>query len=314
VCFVPLGSNLYFMLKIKPGEIKTALFHSYLLASIAPRPIAFASTVDKNGVRNLAPFSFFNAFGSKPPILVFSPARRVRDNTIKHTLENIQETGEVVINAVNFDMVQQMSLASTEYPKGIDEFIKSGLTPIASELVKPFRVKESPVQMECKVLEVKPMGTEGGAANLIICEVLLLHINEGILNSENKIDPHKIDLVARMGDNFYCRASGSSIFEVTKPLTEQGIGVDQIPERIRLSKILTGNNLGQLGNCKTLPSKKEVDDFAFRIYVKELRDRYGKSPEVFENKLHELAQALLAKGEVNEAWITLLYSNSLFIS
>ncbi|HNQ61340.1 MAG TPA: flavin reductase family protein [Bacteroidia bacterium] len=302
------------MLKIKPGEIKTALFHSYLLASIAPRPIAFASTVDKNGVRNLAPFSFFNAFGSKPPILVFSPARRVRDNTIKHTLENIQETGEVVINAVNFDMVQQMSLASTEYPKGIDEFIKSGLTPIASELVKPFRVKESPVQMECKVLEVKPMGTEGGAANLIICEVLLLHINEGILNSENKIDPHKIDLVARMGDNFYCRASGSSIFEVTKPLTEQGIGVDQIPERIRLSKILTGNNLGQLGNCKTLPSKKEVDDFAFRIYVKELRDRYGKSPEVFENKLHELAQALLAKGEVNEAWITLLYSNSLFIS
>ena len=314
MCFVPLGSNLYFMLKIKPGEIKTALFHSYLLASIAPRPIAFASTVDKNGVRNLAPFSFFNAFGSKPPILVFSPARRVRDNTIKHTLENIQETGEVVINAVNFDMVQQMSLASTEYPKGIDEFIKSGLTPIASELVKPFRVKESPVQMECKVLEVKPMGTEGGAANLIICEVLLLHINEGILNSENKIDPHKIDLVARMGDNFYCRASGSSIFEVTKPLTEQGIGVDQIPERIRLSKILTGNNLGQLGNCKTLPSKKEVDDFAFRIYVKELRDRYGKSPEVFENKLHELAQALLAKGEVNEAWITLLYSNSLFIS
>lgn len=302
------------MLKIKPGEIKTALFHSYMLASIAPRPIAFASTIDKNGVRNLAPFSFFNAFGSKPPILVFSPARRVRDNTIKHTLENIHETGEVVINAVNFDMVQQMSLASTEYPKGIDEFIKSGLTPVESELVKPFRVKESPVQMECKVLEVKPMGTEGGAANLIICEVLLMHIDESILNAENKIDPHKIDLVARMGDNFYCRASGSSIFEVTKPLTEQGIGVDQIPARIRLSKILTGNNLGQLGNCKTLPSKQEVEDFAFRIYVKELRERYGKSPEVFENKLHELAQALLAKGEVNEAWVTLLYSNSLFIS
>jgi len=300
------------MLKIIPGEIKTALFHSYMLASIAPRPIAFASTIDKNGVRNLSPFSFFNAFGSKPPILVFSPARRVRDNTIKHTLENINETGEVVINVVNFDMVQQMSLASTEYPKGVDEFNKTGLTPIASELIKPFRVKESPVQMECKVLEVKPMGNEGGAANLIICEVLLMHIAETILNAENKIDPHKIDLVARMGDNYYCRASGSSIFEVPKPLTEQGIGVDQIPARIRLSKILTGNNLGQLGNCKTLPSETEINEYEFRIHVKELRDRFGNTPEVLEQKLHELAKALLSKGETDEAWKTLLYSNSLF--
>jgi len=296
------------MLKVVPGEIKTALFHSYMLASIAPRPIAFASTIDKNGIRNLAPFSFFNAFGSKPPIVVFSPSRRVRDNTIKHTLENIQETGEVVINAVNYDMVQQMSLASTEYPKGIDEFLKSGFTPIKSELVKPFRIKESPVQMECKVLEVKAMGLEGGAANLIICEILLMHIDENILNQENKIDPHKIDLVARMGDNYYCRASGSSIFEVKKPLSDLGIGVDQIPERIRLSKILSGNNLGQLGNVKELPSPEEIQEYEYRVHIKELKDHFGRQPDLLEEKMHALAKALLDKGEVKEAWLALLFS------
>lgn len=300
------------MLKVVPGEIKTSLFHSYMLASIAPRPIAFASTIDKSGNRNLAPFSFFNAFGSKPPILVFSPARRVRDNTIKHTLENILETGEVVINAVNYDMVQQMSLASTEYPKGVDEFIKSGLTPLKSELVKPFRIAESPVHMECKVLEVKEMGTEGGAANLIICEIVLMHIDNKILTAENLIDVHKIDLVARMGANYYCRASGSSIFEVPKPLTEQGIGVDQIPEKIRLSKILTGNNLGQLGNVKTLPDKKDVEGVAYRIYIKELNERLRNNPEKLEEKLHELAKALLEKGEVHEAWLILLHAETIF--
>lgn len=300
------------MLKIVPGEVKTSVFHSYMLGSIAPRPIAFASTIDKNGINNLAPFSFFNAFGSKPPILVFSPARRVRDNTIKHTLENIQDNGEVVINMVNYEMVYQMSLASTEYPKGVDEFIKSGFTPLPSELVKPFRIKESPVQIECKVLEVKAMGKEGGAANLIICEIVMMHINENILDADNKIDPHKIDLVARMGENYYCRASGSSIFEVTKPLSDLGIGVDQIPDRIRLSKILTGNNLGQLGNVKELPTKDKVDEIAFRVHIKELRDRFGNNPEVMEVKLHELAKALLGKNEVNEAWLTLLYSLQLF--
>ncbi len=296
------------MLKIIPGEVKTSLFHSYMLASIAPRPIAFASTIDKNGIRNLAPFSFFNAFGSKPPILVFSPARRVRDNTIKHTLENIHETGEVVINVVNFEMVHQMSLASTEFPKGVDEFIKSGFTPIQSDIVKPYRIKESPVQMECKVLEVKEMGTQGGAANLIICEIVLMHIDEKILTSENKIDVHKIDLVARMGENYYCRASGASIFEVTKPLMEQGIGVDQIPERIRLSKILTGNNLGQLGNVKELPDEKEVNEFAYKTHIKDLRERFSGKPLTFEQKLHELAKTLLDRGEINEAWLTLIYS------
>jgi len=308
MCFVPLIIKLKSMLRISPGEVKTSLFHSYMLSAIAPRPIAFASTIDSKGVKNLAPFSFFNAFGSKPPVIVFSPARRVRDNTIKHTLENIQETGEVVINVVNYNIVHQMSLASTEYPKGVDEFVKAGLTPLASEMVRPFRVKESPVQMECKVLEIKPMGDQGGAANLIICEILLMHISENILTSENKIDVHKIDLVARMGENYYCRASGDAVFEVTKPLAEHGIGVDQLPEPIRLSNILTGNNLGQLGNLKELSSGAEIEALSSKVYVKELTSRFAGQPQLLETKIHELAKALLEKNEVKEAWLLLQYA------
>src|SRR6185369_3924370 len=205
------------MFTINPKEIKTSLFHSYMLSAIAPRPIAFSSTIDKDGIPNLSPFSFFNAFGSHPPIVVFSPSRRVRDNTTKHTLENVYEVKEVVINVVNYAMVQQASLASCEYPKGVNEFEKAGFTPIPSELVKPFRVKESPVQMECKVLQVIETGHEGGAANLIICEILLMHIHDDILNEQGKIDQNKIDLVARMGGDKYCRASGSAIFSVPKP-------------------------------------------------------------------------------------------------
>ncbi len=294
------------MLTIDPKEIKTGLFHSYMLASIAPRPIAFASTIDKEGNLNLSPYSFFNAFGSKPPILVFSPARRVRDNTIKHTLENIYETKEVVINVVNYSMVQQTSLASTEYPKGVSEFVKSGFTPIPSTLVKPFRVKESPVQMECKVLEVKEMGNLGGAANLIICEILLMHISEDILDHENKIDANKIDLVARMGGNLYCRASGSSLFEVTKPLSTLGMGVDNLPINIRLSNVLTGNNLGQLGNSEKLPTTEEVNEFVSRDFMKELKTRFAHHPEIHKTKLHELAKTLLEKGHIDDAWKVLL--------
>lgn len=296
------------MLRIDPKEIKTGVLHSYMLGSIAPRPIAFASTLDKEGNPNLAPFSFFNAFGSNPPTVVFSPARRVRDNTTKHTLENIYETGEVVINVVNYAMVQQMSLASTEYPKGVNEFVKAGFTPIASELIKPFRVKESPVQMECKVVEVKEMGDQGGAANLIICEILLMHISDDVLTPEKKIDPNKIDLVARMGGDLYCRASGSALFEVAKPLTTLGIGVDALPETIRLSKILTGNNLGQLGNVEHLPDAAEVREFRSREFMKALDDKFGHHPEILRDKLHELAKTLLDKGHVKEAWLTLLNS------
>jgi flavin reductase (DIM6/NTAB) family NADH-FMN oxidoreductase RutF len=294
------------MFTVDPKEIKTSLFHSYMLSAIAPRPIAFASTVDKHGNPNLSPFSFFNAFGSKPPIVVFSPARRVRDNTIKHTLENIYETMEVVINVVNYQMVHQSSLSSTEYPKGVNEFTKAGFTQVPSTLVKPYRVKESPVQMECRVLEVKEMGTEGGAANLIICEILLMHIAEDILTPDQKIDPHKIDLVARMGGDWYCRASGSALFEVAKPLQLPGIGVDQLPERIRLSKVLTGNDLGKLGNVSQLPSGEELAEYRRRDFMKELIARFGNDPQILEQKFHELAKALLERGHVEDAWKVLL--------
>jgi flavin reductase (DIM6/NTAB) family NADH-FMN oxidoreductase RutF len=294
------------MFTIDPKEVKTGVLHSYMLSSIAPRPIAFASTIDKQGQPNLSPYSFFNAFGSRPPVLVFSPARRVRDNTIKHTLENIYDTMEVVINVVNFAMVQQMSLSSTEYPKGVSEFEKAGFTALASEKVKPFRVKESPVQMECKVLKVIETGTEGGAGNLIICEIVLMHINEDILTSDQKIDPNKIDLVSRMGGDWYCRASGSALFEVAKPLSKLGIGVDAIPSNIRLSRILTGNNLGQLGNVEQLPSADEIAEISRRDFMKDLKARFGHDATTYENKRHELAKALLDKNEVDLAWKVLL--------
>lgn len=280
-----------------------------MLASIAPRPIAFASTIDNSGNMNLAPFSFFNAFGSKPPTVVFSPARRVRDNTIKHTLENIYEIKEVVINVVNFKMVQQASLASTEYPKGVSEFIKAGFTPVKSELVRPYRVKESPVQMECKVVEVKEMGFEGGAANLIICEILLMHIDDDILTPEKKIDPNKIDLVARMGGDLYCRASGDALFEVTKPLTTLGVGIDRLPIDIRTSTILTGNNLGQLGNVEKFPDDEAVAEFRHRDFMKEIFSRFGHDENMLRNKIHELAKTLLEQKHVEEAWKVLLCLN-----
>jgi flavin reductase (DIM6/NTAB) family NADH-FMN oxidoreductase RutF len=290
---------------VDPKEIKTTLFHSYMLASIAPRPIAFASTIDKNGIPNLSPFSFFNAFGSNPPVVAFSPARRVRDNSTKHTLENIYEVPEVVINVVNYNMVHQASLASSEYPKGVNEFIKAGFTAIPSQHVKPFRVKESPVQMECKVLEVKETGNQGGAANIIICEILLMHINDDILNEEKKIDPNKIDLVARMGADLYCRASGSAIFEVAKPSVVPGMGIDRLPEAIRQSKILSGNNLGKLGNVANFPDDSQIDEFRRKDFMKELFKRYGHDKNHYQEKLHELAKTLLDKDHVSEAWLVL---------
>ncbi len=290
-------------MRIVPGEIKTADLHAYLLGSVAPRPICFASTVDKDGNRNLSPFSFFNVFGSNPPILVFSPSRRVRNNTIKHTLENIQETKEVVINMVNYDMVQQTSLASCEYPKETDEFIKSGFTPVASDIVKPFRVKESPVQIECKVLQIIETGQGGGAGNLIICEVVCMHIDDNILNSAGKIDPHKIDLVARMGADYYCRASGNAVFEVPKPNTQLGIGIDSLPATIINSTILTGNNLGMLGNSTNIPVVSDVlyDDRLISILKEYTADNDG-----LHNALHTYAKELLEAGDVDKAWQVLL--------
>lgn len=284
------------MLIINPKEEKTALVHAMLLGAVAPRPIAFASTIDQEGNQNLSPFSFFNVFSAKPPIVVFSPARRVRDNTTKHTLENIHDLKEVVINVVNYDIVQQASLSSVEYPKGVSEFVKAGLTPIESVMVKPFRVKESPVQMECKVIDVIELGENAGAGNLVICEVLLMHIDENVLTEDYKIDPNKIDLVARMGGDYYCRASGNALFEVEKPNTKLGIGVDKIPAYIRNSDVLTGNNLGLLGNVETIPTPDEVTAY---------KSQHGL-PLENKQELHLYAKTLLDAGKVMDAWKVLL--------
>ncbi|MBK9729698.1 MAG: flavin reductase family protein [Chitinophagaceae bacterium] len=294
------------MLTIDPKEISVAHLHGYMLSSIAPRPIAFASTVDKEGRPNLSPFSFFNAFGSNPPTLIFSPARRVRDNTTKHTLDNILEVPEVVINTVNYNMVHQTSLSSVEFAKDVNEFEKAGFSPVPSERIKPFRVKESPVQFECKVIEVKPMGDQGGAANLIICEIILMHISESVLNDQSRIDQHKMDLVARLGGDYYVRASGSSLFEVHKPNTKPAIGIDQLPALIRNSKVLTGNNLGQLGNAEHLPSKEELATVNVFEAMNELMERFNNDAESLEYHRHLLAKEYLDEGKLLEGWKVLL--------
>ncbi len=291
---------------IDPKEVSTGQLHGYLLGAVAPRPIAFASTIDSDGNVNLSPFSFFNVFSANPPILIFSPARRVRDNTIKHTLENAMASKEVVVNIVNHAIVEQMSLASTEYDLGVNEFDKAGLTQLPSELVKPPRVKESPVSMECKVLEVKPMGTEGGAGNLVICEVVKMHISDEVLGEDGKIDPFKLDAVARMGGNWYCRAQGDAIFEIPKPLTTKGIGVDQIPEEIRNSEVLTGNNLGRLGNVEQLPSETEIEEFSKEPEVSAILEYFNSDRDNSEVELHKLAKQFLDNGQVMNAWKVLL--------
>lgn len=288
---------------VTPGSISTKDFHALLLGSVSPRPICFASTVDENGVPNLAPFSFFNVFGSKPPILVFSPARRVRDNTTKHTLQNVEATKEVVINMVSYSMVQQQSLASCEYPKGVNEFEKAGFTPIASDVVKPFRVKESPVQLECKVLDIIYTSEEGGAGNLIICEVVKMHIDDQVLDGNGMIDPHKIDLVARMGGDFYCRASGDSVFTVPKPNLNLGIGIDKLPESIRTSNILSGNDLGILGNFTSIPV---VSDNHQDARLKELFNLHEHDSAALKDAIHKYAKELIARNEIDQAWQALL--------
>ncbi len=297
------------MLRIDPKEVKTPVLHSYLLGAVAPRPIAFASTIDKDGNPNLAPFSFFNVFSANPPIAVFSPARSGRTGITKHTYDNVKEVPEVVINVVNYDMVQQMSLASTEYPKGVNEFVKAGFTPVASEMVKPFRVKESPAQLECKVKQVIELGEQGGAGNLIICEVVLMHIDEKVLDANQMIDPNKIDLVARLGGNWYSRTNGNALFEVTKPLLNLGIGVDAIPDHIRHSDVLTGNNLGQLGNIEKLPTEADIMHYLASGAINEVFELYGTDRKKLEHQLHHVAKGLLENNKVEEAWKVLLSVN-----
>jgi flavin reductase (DIM6/NTAB) family NADH-FMN oxidoreductase RutF len=288
------------MVTINPKDVGTAKLQGYLQSAIAPRPIAFASTVDKNGNPNLSPFSFFNVFSANPPILVFSPARRGRDNSVKHTLVNCQETKQVVINVVNYDIVQQMSLSSTEYGDGVNEFVKAGLTALPSEVVKPYRVGESPVQMECVVNEIISLGTEGGAGNLIICEVVRIHIDEAVLDPNGMIDPAKIDLVSRLGGNWYSRAN-QGLFEVEKPLATLGIGVDAIPEFIIESGIFNGNDLGKLGNVEALPSEEEITIFVKQNF--EIKAVLSADDEV---KKFQLAKEYLDKNESLIAWKVLL--------
>ena len=293
------------MLEINPKDLSTKDLHGYLLSSVGPRPIALVSTIDNEGRPNLSPFSFFNVFSANPPIAIFSPARRVRNNTIKHTLQNVASTKEVVINVVSYPIVEQTSLSSTEYKKGVNEFIKSGLTPIESIQVKPYRVKESPVQMECIVKNIISLGEDGGAGNLVVCEIVKMHISENILNENNHIDPNKIDLVGRMGANWYCRASNTSLFEVQKPNSKIGIGYDQLPQHIRNSDILSGNDLAKLANVESLPSTEDVEKFKEnKDLVKILKSSVDE--EQTRENLHYHCKKLLQENKVLDAWSTLL--------
>jgi flavin reductase (DIM6/NTAB) family NADH-FMN oxidoreductase RutF len=288
------------MIKIDPAIETVPKVHQILLGAVAPRPIAFASTIDKAGNPNLSPFSFFNAFGVNPTTLIFSPSRRGRDNTTKDTFNNLKEVPEVVINTVNYAIVQQASLASTEYPKGVNEFIKAGLTPVPAEKVRPFRVKESPVQFECKVRQIIETGDQGGAGNLVICEILLIHLDETILDETGRINPDKIDLVARMGGDNYCRASGNAIFRVEKPSLKQGIGIDQLPFAIRNSKYLSGNDLGKMGNIEALPTINEIETY------KNISNLTFVSTGTDEKTIIDFARRLLNENKVEEALTVLM--------
>jgi len=289
------------VLTLNTSDLTPVQLQNYLQYAIAPRPICFASTIDAEGNINLSPFSFFNMFSTNPPICVFSPARRVRDNTTKHTLENVLEVKECVINIVNYDMVQQMSLASTEYAKGVNEFEKAGFTMLKSDLVQPPRVAEAPVQFECVVNEVIALGESHGAGNLILAEIKRIHINEAILDAEGKIDQQKIDLVARLGGDWYCRVTADNLFKVAKPLAKLGIGVDRLPHAVRYSKVLTGNDLGMLGNVEVLPDDEAVDLISNHAEVKEVLDATIGDATNRERELHELAKKFLNNGEVELA-------------
>ena len=268
------------MKTISPKDLNNLQLQTLLQTAIAPRPIALASTIDKDGNVNLSPFSFFNLFSTNPPVVIFSPSRRVRDNTTKHTLENVHEVPEVVIGIVNYNIVQQISLASTEYEKEVNEFVKAGLTMKDADLVKAKLIEECPVNMECKVLEIKALGTEGGAGNLVICEIVKIHVSEEYLNEEGNLDQKKLDLVARLGGNWYSRNNESNLFEVPKPLVTKGIGFDLLPDEIKYSKVFTGNDLGMLANTEQLPEGKFTAD---------------------EN-IHSEARKFLLENNIEEAW------------
>ena len=296
-------------MKIIPNEIPVPKLHHYLLGAVGPRPIAFASTIALNGNDNLAPFSFFNVFSANPPILIFSPARSGRTNKTKDTYNNVKQRPEVVINLVNHAIVHQMSLASSPYEPNTSEFIKAGFTPIDSDFVSPKRVNESPVQFECKVNEVVELGAKGGAGNLVICEVLCMHIDDAIIDDNGMIDQQKIDLVSRMGGDWYCRADKNSMFEIQKPITTIGVGIDNIPTEIKESKILSGNDLGQLGGVENIPDETEVNEYKL-LELSDLFISLEDNPNKLEEELHLLAKSKLEKNNTEEAWKTLLSFNN----
>ena len=297
------------MLSIDLSEIGVSKAHHYLLSAVGPRPICFASTIDEKGRSNLAPFSFFNVFSSNPPIAVFSPSRSGRTGQHKDTFNNVQKVKQVVINLVNYKMVEQMSLASSPYPPETDEFVKSGLTPLKSELIKPFRVKEAPVQMECEVIEIKELGQSGGAGNLVICKILKMHIAEELLNDEKMIDQEKIDLVARMGGDWYCRTNSKSMFEIKKPISSKSIGFDEMPNEVLNSTILSGNDLGILGGIECLPDETDVNEFRL-IELSDLFLEFEDNAKALEIALHKKAKYFLSKNQLEAAWKTLLSFNN----
>ena len=297
------------MLSLDPKELTVQRLHQLLLGAIGPRPIAFASTLDQDGNANLAPFSFFNVFSANPPILVFSPARSGRTGQSKDTFNNAKAVPEVVINVVNYNMVHQMSLASSPYAPGVDEFVKAGFTALASQKVAPFRVAEAPVQFECKVQQIIELGQEGGAGNLIICEVVQMHIHEDLLNENGLIDQHKIDLVARMGGDWYCRANTESMFEIKKPITTCGIGYDALPQDIKNSQLLSANDLGQLAGIEALPNETDVNEYKL-LELSTLFLDLEHDATALEQALHQRAHELLAQNQLEEAWLTLLSFNN----
>lgn len=293
-------------MKIDPGEISVQKMFSYLVSTVAPRPIAFASTIDKQGKPNLSPFSFFNVFGANPPILIFSPSRRGRDNSVKNTYENVKEVPEVVISMVTYSMVQQVNLASNEFSKGVNEFEKAGFQTLPSDLVKPFRIKESPVNFECKVIQVIETGDGPSAGNLVVCEVLRMHIDDKVMDNKGLIDYKKLDLVARMGGDYYCRASGNALFNVEKPGSTPAIGIDNLPENVRNSKVLSGNDLGILGSFSTLPSNDELNSILFVPEIRKILDDHQFEAPKREILLHEYAKKLIRKGKTRDALCLLM--------
>lgn len=300
--------NLEIMKSFDPKTLSVQALHGFLLSSVGPRPIALASTINENGVPNLAPFSFFNVFSANPPIMIFSPARRGTDSSTKHTYENVKQVKEAVINIVDYQMVHQMVLTSANFPEGVSEFEKAGFTPIASEVVKPMRVKESPVQFECKITKIIELGDGPASGNLIFAEVVRFYVNEEILGENGRIDPEKIDLVGRAGGNYYARAFGNSLFEISRP-NDDNMGMDKLPKDIKMSKVLSGNDLAILANEPALPDETDINEYKL-LELHELFIKYEDNAVQLENELHHHAKKLIEAGMVLDAWKTLLAFNN----